>query len=208
MIKEMKPRAVMLENVRGFLDSGFDEYRKHILRSIENLGYDAQIKLLNASDFAVPQLRPRVVIVAIRKGENSSFSYPKGQSECAPAVGETLYDLMAENGWKGAKLWAKNANKIAPTLVGGSKKHGGSDTGPVRARKSWAELGVDGRGVADSAPETDFDGMPRLTSRMMAGIQGFPDTWTFGKKKTAACRMIGNAFPPPVASINKKGIKQ
>lgn len=118
----MKPRAVMLENVRGFLDSDFDEYRRHIFRSIENLGYNVQIKLLNASDFAVPQLRPRVGIVAIRKGENSSFSYPEEQSGCAPAVGEVLYDLMAESGWSGAKLWAKNATKIAPTLVGGSKK--------------------------------------------------------------------------------------
>lgn len=81
----------------------------------------------------------------------------------------------------------QNANKIAPTLVGGSKKHGGPDLGPVRARNAWAELGVDGRGVANMAPEPDFEGMPRLTSRMLARIQGFPDTWTFGKKKTAAC---------------------
>lgn len=208
LIKEMKPRAVMLENVRGFLDSCFDEYRKHILKSIEILGYHTQIELLNASDFAVPQLRPRVVIVAIRKDENVSFSYPKKKSECAPTVGEMLYDLMAENKWKGAKLWAKNASKIAPTLVGGSKKHGGPDLGPMRARKAWAELGVDGRGVADTAPELNFEGMPRLTSRMLARIQGFPDTWTFGKKKTAACRMIGNAFPPPVAQAVGEKIKE
>ena len=208
LIKEMKPRAVMLENVRGFLDSDFDEYRKGILKSIEMLGYNTQIKLLNASDFAVPQLRPRVVIVAIRKDENKSFSYPKGKPGDAPTVGEVLYDLMSENKWKDAKLWAKNANKIAPTLVGGSKKHGGPDLGPVRARKSWAELGVDGRGVADTAPELNFEGMPRLTSKMMARIQGFPDTWIFGKKKTAACRMIGNAFPPPVAQAVGEKIKE
>lgn len=48
-------------------------------------------------------------------------------------------------------------------------------------------------------PPENFEGMPRLTSRMLARIQGFPDTWTFGNKKTCACRMIGNAFPPPVA---------
>lgn len=207
LIKEIEPRTVMLENVRGFLDAGFDEYRKFILKSIEMLGYDVQIKLLNASDFAVPQLRPRVVIVAIRKDENLSFSYPEGKPGCAPTVGDTLYDLMAENKWEGAKLWAENANKIAPTLVGGSKKHGGPDLGPVRARKAWAELGVDGRGVANTAPDPDFEGMPRLTSRMMARIQGFPDTWTFGKKKTAACRMIGNAFPPPVAKAVGEKIK-
>lgn len=208
LIKEIKPRAVMLENVRGFLDAGFEEYRNSILQSIEKLGYNTQIKLLNASDFGVPQLRPRVIIVGIRKDEDGSFSYPNGAPGCAPTVGETLYDLMAENKWVGAKKWAKNANKIAPTLVGGSKKHGGPDLGPVRARNAWAELGIDGRGVANAAPETDFEGMPRLTSRMMARIQGFPDTWNFGKKKTAACRMIGNAFPPPVAQAVGEKIKE
>ena len=127
LIKEIKPRAVMLENVRGFLDNGFSEYRQYILKSIEKLGYDTQIKLLNASDFGVPQLRPRVVIVGIRREENRNFTYPQGDSQIAPTVGNTLYDLMAENKWKGAKKWAQNANKIAPTLVGGSKKHGEPD---------------------------------------------------------------------------------
>lgn len=208
LIGEMKPRAVMLENVKGFLGVGFEEYRGYILKSIEGLGYQTQIRLLNASDYGVPQLRLRVVIVAIRKDENVSFFYPEKRQGCTLTVGETLYDLMAENKWEGAKLWAKNANKIAPTLVGGSKKHGGPDLGPVRARNAWAGLGVDGRGVADTAPEADFEGMPRLTSRMMARIQGFPDTWTFGKKKTAACRMIGNAFPPPVAQAVGQKIRE
>ena len=208
LIKEIQPRAIMLENVRGFLDTEFEEYREYILNSIEKLGYVTQIKLLNASDYEVPQLRPRVVIIGIREDIKKSFSYPLASIKAAPTVGEVLYDLMAENKWRGAKTWAKNANKIAPTLVGGSKKHGGPDLGPVRARKAWAELGVDGRGIANTAPEENFEGVPRLTSRMIARIQGFPDTWTFGSKKTVACRMIGNAFPPPVAYAVGKKIKE
>jgi len=208
LLAEIKPRAVMLENVRGFLDGAFDEYRRHILESIDRLGYDVHIKLLNASDYGVPQLRPRVVIVGIRKTEDAYFAYPEKLHEFPPTVGETLADLMAAKKWRGAKEWAAKANRIAPTLVGGSKKHGGPDLGPVRARKAWAELGIDGRGVADEAPEENFEGMPRLTSRMMARIQGFPDTWTFGKKKTAACRMIGNAFPPSVAKAVGLRIKE
>lgn len=208
LIKEIQPRAVMLENVRGFLDSGFNEYRTYILNSIRELGYETQIKLLNASNFGVPQLRPRVVIVGIRNDQAGAFSYPNEDPDSAPTVGKILYDLMAENGWIGAKDWAAKANKIAPTLVGGSKKHGGPDLGPTRARNAWAGLGVDGKGIANEAPEPDFEGMPRLTSRMMARIQGFPDTWTFGKRKTVACRMIGNAFPPPVAQAVGKEIKE
>lgn len=208
LINEIKPRAVMLENVRGFLDPSFSEYRASILESIEQLGYSTQIKLLNASDYGVPQLRPRVVIVGIRSDQMGTFFYPKENPGSAPAVGTVLYDLMAANGWEKAKVWAKQANTIAPTIVGGSKKHGGPDLGPTRARKAWEALGVDGRGVANEAPSFGFNGMPRLTPRMLARLQGFPDTWIFGKGKTETCRMIGNAFPIPVAQAVGLKIKE
>lgn len=199
LIGEIKPRAVMLENVRGFLDPVFDDYRNDILQKIAEQGYQVSMKLLNASDYGVPQLRPRVVIVGIRNDLGKDFSYPHRHPESAPTVASAIFDLMAENGWKAAGQWAVNARRIAPTVVGGSKKHGGPDLGPVRARRAWAELGIDGLGVASEAPPQDFQGMPRLTPRMLARIQGFPDSWTFAQGKTKACRMIGNAFPPPVA---------
>ena len=199
LVREMNPRAVMLENVRGFLDAKFRDYREHILKSIKQLGYRVQIKLLNASDYGVPQLRPRVVIIGIRNDIKSEFKYPNGHPDKTLTVGETLKDLMGKNGWKELDAWIKKADRIAPTIVGGSKKHGGPDLGPVRARRAWAELGVDGAGVANDAPAADFKGMPKLTKEMIALIQGFPPEWKFGERKTAACRMIGNAFPPPVA---------
>ena len=208
LIREIHPKAVMLENVKGFLDSKFDEYRTSILNNIQLLGYKVQIKLLNASDFGVPQLRPRIVIVGIRNDIQCDFHYPLPNTERTATVGEVLSDLIKENGWKNADSWIENANSIAPTIVGGSKKHGGPDLGPVRARKAWAELGVDGLGIANEAPSKDFEGMPKLTPRMIARIQGFPDEWSFGTKKTAACRMIGNAFPPPVAKAVGEQIRK
>jgi len=208
LIEEINPRAVMLENVRGFLDPVFDEYRNSILLKIASLGYKTQIKLLNANDYGVPQLRPRIVIVAIRNDIKKKFSYPVENKDKTKTVGETLADLMHDRKWEGASTWAKGANAIAPTIVGGSKKHGGPDLGPVRARKAWAMLGVDGSGVANEAPDQGFIGIPKLTPRMIARIQGFPDEWIFGKKKTAACRMIGNAFPPPVAEAVGKEIRK
>lgn len=199
LIKEIKPRAVMIENVRGFLDTKFDDYRRYILQTIQDFGYKVSIKLLNACNYGVPQLRPRVVIVGIKNNEKGNFSYPVECQGCTPTVGETLKSLMGANGWEQVDEWAKKANKIAPTIVGGSKKHGGPDLGPVRSRRAWAELGVDGNGIANTAPSPGFQGFPKLTKEMIALIQGFPPEWHFGEKKTAACRMIGNAFPPPVA---------
>ena len=199
LIRECAPRAVMLENVRGFLDTCFDAYRVKLLLALRELGYDAQWRLLNASDYGVSQLRPRVVIVALKAADMPYFSWPEPATAPPPTVGALLCDLMAEAGWKGAMRWAAQANDIAPTLVGGSKKHGGPDLGPTRARKAWASLGVDGLGIADAPPAPDFVGMPRLTVKMAARVQGFPDEWTITGKKTNAYRQVGNAFPSPVA---------
>ena len=200
VIDECRPRAVMLENVRGLLDAVFDDYRNKVEKQLKKLGYVPGWRLFNASDYGVSQLRPRVVFVGIRKDFADGFSWPKPQQHKPATVGELLHDLMKANAWHGADHWRERANTIAPTLVGGSKKHGGPDLGPTRAKRAWAALGVDGSGLWDDAPPRDFIGMPRLTARMTARIQGFPDEWQFFGRKTAAYRQIGNAFPPPVAA--------
>jgi DNA (cytosine-5)-methyltransferase 1 len=197
-VDALRPNAVMFENVKGMLEKSFATYREWIDVRLSKLGYVPRWKLLNASDYGVPQLRPRVVLVALRKPFANSFEWPTVIPQ-ASSVGTMLYDLMAARGWAGAQAWASGANGIAPTLVGGSKKHGGPDLGPVRSRKAWAEFGVNGLGVANEAPDADFEGIPKLTVSMAARLQGFPDDWLFAGGKTAQYRQVGNAFPPPVA---------
>lgn len=199
LVDECRPQAVLLENVRGLLDAVFADYRDGIERQLQKLGYTCGWRLLNACDYGVCQLRPRVVFVALRKNLAGAFAWPEPRRGASLSVGELLHDLMGARGWRGVERWRSQANQIAPTLVGGSKKHGGPDLGPTRAKKAWAALGVDGHGLWDEAPPPDFTGLPRLTPRMAARIQGFPDGWAFAGKKTAAYRQIGNAFPPPVA---------
>lgn len=199
IIDTIRPKAVMIENVRGFLDGAFEEYRRELKSQLEEMDYEVDWDLLNASRFGVPQLRPRVVIVAMQKHIWPHFKWPSGAEKPPKTVGQTLYRLMSANGWLGAKTWAQRADDIAPTIVGGSKKHGGPDLGPTRAKAAWATLGVNGKTIAEEAPEPNFVGMPRLTVEMVARIQGFPATWKFTGRKTAAYRQVGNAFPPPVA---------
>ncbi|MGB3676261.1 MAG: DNA cytosine methyltransferase [Candidatus Nanopelagicales bacterium] len=200
LVEEAQPKAVMLENVRGLSTAKFQTYRSSIKARLKELGYESDWQVLNASEFGVPQLRPRFILVAAQPEYFERFRWPRAVGT-PPSVGDTLHHLMARDGWPGADAWAERANGIGPTIVGGSRKHGGPDLGPTRARAAWLELGVDGRGVANEGPNefTPVDHHPRLTLEMAAAIQGFPPDWRFYGKKTAAYRQIGNAFPPPVA---------
>lgn len=209
LVREAKPTAVMLENVKGLATAKFATYRQSILASLGELGYAADWQVLNASEFGVPQLRPRFILVAVLKKYAGSWRWPEPVGT-PPTVGEKLLPLMKKDGWPGARRWAKSANGIGPTLVGGSRKHGGPDLGPTRARAAWLELGVDGKGLANDGPtrDTPIDHIPRLTLPMAAAIQGFPPEWQFAGRKTAAYRQIGNAFPPPVAEAVGRCIRR
>lgn len=210
----MRPRAIMLENVRGLASPRFAAYRQRILDRLDYFGYVGEWKLLHAADFGVPQLRPRFVLVAMPLEEMQFFHWPEPIMGLRKTVGDALYQLMSADGWKHADEWRSMANDIGPTLVGGSKKHGGADLGPTRAKQAWAKLGVDGRGVADSAPGPDAPPpshvQPRLTIEMAARIQGWvqDDNYVFSGRKTSQYRQIGNAFPPPVAKAIGDSVRE
>jgi DNA (cytosine-5)-methyltransferase 1 len=202
LVDDCQPRAVMLENVPGIMDAKFADYRRGVEDRLLDRGYKTFWDIVQAADFGVPQLRPRAILVAIEAAAATQFTWPNTEDHTpAPTVGQALLDFMDEFGWHRAEQWAtQEATRIAPTLVGGSKKHGGPDLGPTRAKREWARLGVDALGLANAAPAPDFVGMPKLTVPMAAVIQGFdPEKWPIHGGKTAAYRQVGNAFPPPVA---------
>ncbi|MFI9468831.1 DNA cytosine methyltransferase [Streptomyces sp. NPDC052492] len=263
IIDALRPKAVMIENVRGILEPPevFIDYRISILNTLRDYGYlvpevDPDLsaraqdvvmrkvwRRLDARDFGVPQLRPRAILVAIHasavtpdapefrwparlKGpevtvfekledsmlarckefwDKNQYGQPAGTDE---ATGETVFE-----NWKERISKASAAGKtVAPTLVGGSRKHGGADLGPTRAKRAWGELGVDGMGIANDPescdPERDLfrPAGPMLTVTQAAIIQGFPEAWRFQGRKTARYRQVGNAFPPPVAEAVGRAI--
>jgi DNA (cytosine-5)-methyltransferase 1 len=199
LVKECMPKAAIIENVRGLFDPKFSDYRKTIKVQLEELGYVCFWELVHANHYGVPQQRARTILVALMPEYAEHFKWPMGVVAPPPTVGDILKNEMSKGGWIGAEEWARKAQGIAPTLVGGSKKHGGADLGPSRAKMAWEKLGVDGRSIADEPPQRGFIGNPKLTIRMAALIQGFPPDWEFYGGKTAAYRQVGNAFPPPVA---------
>lgn len=208
----VQPRALLLENVRGLSTPRFSGYRQAVADRLADLGYWSEWRLLHANNFGVAQLRPRFILVAMPEEYARHFAWPE-PTETVVTVGSELRDLMAEDRWRYAGKWADAANRIAPTIVGGSKKHGGADLGPTRAKRAWAELMVDGKGVADAPPAKGDPSfrtkMPRLTNRMVARIQGWERPgyeWDFQGRKTSVYRQIGNAFPPPVAEAIGRSI--
>lgn len=210
LVSEINPRAVLLENVKGLGQKRFDSYRAQIIEALDAMGYTVFWKLIQAVDHGVPQLRPRFILVALKNQYAKYFSWPEPQEKIV-TVGEALHHLMAKNGWQGADIWAEQANTVAPTLVGGSKKHGGADVGPTRAREAWKRLGVKGSSIAEESPSSDFpigdpENLPRLTVPMGGVIQGFPEEWIWAGGKTAQWRQVGNAFPPPVAEAIGRSI--
>jgi DNA (cytosine-5)-methyltransferase 1 len=263
IIDELMPKAVMIENVRGILEPPevFIDYRRDILGELRDLGYVVpEIKKIwsaeeqdramrkvwrriDASNFGVPQLRPRAILVVLHEDEvdrsESGFIWPskiKGkqatvveelaasmEARCRKYWSKNVHGERAKPGEPTGrdvfKEWLRKASRaaelgrgVAPTLVGGSRKHGGADLGPTRAKRAWEALGVDGMGLANDPdncdPERDLfrPAGPMLTVEQAALIQGFPPDWKFQGRKTAQYRQVGNAFPPPVAEAIGRAI--
>ncbi|MDT0494877.1 DNA cytosine methyltransferase [Streptomyces griseus] len=199
----IQPRALLIENVPGLVDSpNFEGVREFIRKELEHLGYRFRWFVLNAADFGVPQDRKQGVLVALKEQYFEAFAPPVPTVTEHVPVGRALRRSMAARGWPGVDAWAAQAMSVAPTLVGGSDNRGGADLGPTGSKKAWERMRVNGSALANDVPgpDDDMSGMVKLTDAQTALLQAFPREWRFAGKKTARYRQIGHASPPPVGT--------
>lgn len=230
IVKTVRPKAIMLENVLGLFHARHLPYRLEILAKLSSMGYEAEWREIEGPDFGMAQRRKRTILVGMRKDAMHRFRWPEPLDLSPRTVADTLRDLMAANGWKHVDDWAEKAAGHCNTLVGGSDGKSSPDLGRENGRRAWLELAVNPHGVALEAPGPDVGPAgepgdprqahtyPRLTLRMLARLQEFPDEWRFSPparwqaadgfdsrgdmalgSPMPTFRQIANAFPPAMA---------
>jgi DNA (cytosine-5)-methyltransferase 1 len=210
IIDVVRPRAVMLENVKGFGQRPAAIYRAEIFEELRKLGYDTRLYGIAAKDYGLAQKRPRTLLVAFRDGLMRDFAPPPIFPEWNATVGEALRDLMSAGGWSGVDDWVTGANQVGPTIVGASHISSSQGFASRFQIEAWDELGVDAKRVVDSAPSADDPKCkkPGLTIAMGARLQGFPDGWEFQGNKHQQRRQVANAFPPILAAAMGLAIRR
>lgn len=212
IVREVKPKAFLFENVEGLLHGKHSDHIADVLKGFRKAGYQTEIHRIQAGDFAIAQVRRRVLVVGLRYDIADAFRMPPAFPARRLNIGDALVDLMAANGWDGAHDWARQrrAQPVvdrngalvaygaqASTVVTGSGKRRRNEKAVQKA------MGYDTTGSPDQAPTSEEASkpgfMPSLTLRMRARLQNFDDDWHFAGGKQAMARQIGNAVPPRLA---------
>lgn len=227
ILEAKQPKFFLAENVSGMLLERHSEALKNIKELFKNAGtgYELSFKLLNASDFGVPQDRKRVFFVGIRKDLDFKFEFPQPLKQKV-TLENKIFDLQntvvpAKEGNKTNKDNCKVNNH--EYMIGGF-----SSMFMSRNRvRSWGEqsytIQAGGRHapIHPQAPKMKFieqnkrvfvpgkeDLYRRLSVRECARIQTFPDKFTFYYNHiSVGYKMIGNAVPVNLAKHLAKSIK-
>ena len=227
ILEAKQPKFFLAENVSGMLLGRHREALKNIKELFKNagIGYELSFKMLNASDFDVPQDRKRVFFVGVRKDLGFKFQFPKPLKEKI-TLKQAISDL------KDTVVPTKEGNKTNKEnceisnheyMIGGF-----SSMFMSRNRvRSWDEqsftIQAGGRHAPlhPQAPKMKFIEQNvrefvkgkehlyrRLSVRECARIQTFPDNFEFHYENiSAGYKMIGNAVPVNLAKHMALGIK-
>ena len=227
----------VFENVKGLLSTKYIDGRKLVdvivedLSNMNGMGYNVDYKLINASDYGVPQNRQRVLFIGIRKDLNIDFVFPKKMDKKGLTVGDILNipdDVPNQVDWP---LSPQAMEMIEYIPEGGSWKDVPYEHLAPRFRKirdnmkkyhspnfyrRFARNEICGTMTASAQPENCGIVHPvenrRFTIREVARIQTFPDDFIFiddnMKNITAMYKVIGNAVPVKMANAIATAIKE
>ena len=238
IIKRKQPKVFVFENVKGLLSTKYIDGR--LLSDVivsdleepsnpEELGYNVTYKLLNASDYGVPQNRQRVFFVGIRKDLGKEFIFPSPLKTNKVVLGDILNipaDAPNQIDWP----FSPQALEMVKTIPeGGSWKDVPYESLAPRFQRirdnmklyhspnfyrRFSRTEVCGTITASAQPENCGIIHPtenrRYTIREIARIQSFPDSFKFiddtMKDVVAMYKVIGNAVPPKLAKAIARAI--
>ncbi len=217
VVRAVRPRAFLVENVKGLTRPGFAQYFQYILARLgcadcvrdddeswadharrlqaADRSYDVSFQLVNAADYGVPQSRERVFIVGIRRDLDARWIFPAPTHKGARrTVGQALAGLPdPEFDPVGAARFAHHRFQPGVRFYPGHR--GSAWDRPAKTLKA-GDHGVPGGENALVRP----DGTGRYFSvREAARLQTFPDDYGFAGGWGAAMRQLGNAVPVALA---------
>lgn len=230
IIEKKMPKAIVFENVKGLLSTKYIDGRNLVdvivedLSMIRGVGYNVIYKLVNASDYRVPQNRQRVLFIGVRKDLNIHFIFPEKKTKEGLTLGDILdipENVPNQVDWP---LSPQAMDMIQHIPEGGSWKNVPYQYLAPRFKKirdnmkryhspnfyrRFARNEICGTMTASAQPENCGIVHPtenrRFTIREVARIQTFPDDYRFIDDSlrdiTAMYKVIGNAVPVKMAEI-------
>lgn len=193
ILRDKQPDAFIAENVKGLVNIQKGKVFDIILKEFESAGYDIRFKILNASNYGIPQKRERVFIVGFRKGLSVNFKFPSPEKDLIPLKSVLIDDYLPKFVFsKRAVEGMKRANKA---FNKGRAQNIDEPCNTVSSHLAKVSLnGTDPVLLVDEANEI----YRRFTPLEAARIQSFPDNFIFPVSEFQTYKQIGNAIPPVI----------
>lgn len=197
ILKEKRPKAFMLENVKNLCSHDKGRTFKVILESLDELNYNVFFDILDGQDY-VPQHRERILIIGFdreRYGKDIHFEFKLTPPKRKPVMKDILEQDVNDKYTLSDKLWTYLKNYAAKHKAAGNgfgygiaQPDGISRTMSARYYKDGSEILI----------EQEKKNPRRLTPRECARLQGFPDDFKIPVSDTQAYKQFGNSVVVPL----------